>query len=93
MENTTAFGVLMELIQVLGNFVTAPIFFNLSVIHILIISFLFNMVIGILLGGVSPRAIINHTHSPERSQVIETNVNLYDKVKGAKETYTGGGSY
>ena len=55
MESTVAFSTLMDLIQVVGNFVTSPIFFNLSVIHILIISFVFNMVIGILLGGVAPR--------------------------------------
>lgn len=55
MENTVAFDTLMQLIQVVGSFVTTPIFFNLSVIHILVIAFVFNMIIGILLGGVSPR--------------------------------------
>lgn len=90
MESTVAFSTLMELIQVVGNFVTTPLFFNLSVIHILIISFVFNMVIGILLGGVAPRAFV---HNNERSQVYQTSVNAIDKAKGVKESYTGGGSY
>lgn len=55
MENTIAFSVLMELISVLGSFVTTPMFFGLSVLNILVISFVFSYVIGICLGGVSPR--------------------------------------
>lgn len=63
MESTVAFSTLMELIQIVGAFVTAPIFFNLSIIHILVITFLFNMVIGILLGGIAPRHLISISNS------------------------------
>lgn len=66
MESTVSFSILMELIQVVGAFVTAPLFFNLSVIHILIISFVFNMVIGILLGGVAPRHLVNISSSANK---------------------------
>lgn len=90
MENTVAFSTLMELIRVVGAFVDAPIFFNLSVLNILVISFLFNMIIGILLGGIAPRAFV---HNSERAQVVQSEVNPFDKLKGVKESYTGGGSY
>lgn len=63
MENTVAFSVLMELISVLGTFVTTPMFFGLSVINILVISFIFTYVIGICLGGITPRAIIHQIKS------------------------------
>lgn len=67
MENTIAFSVLMELISVLGSFVTTPMFFGLSVLNILVISFVFSYAIGICLGGISPRAITHQikTHSKE----------------------------
>lgn len=55
MEQTVAFANLMDLISFVGLFVTTPIFFGLSVLNILVISFVFNIVIGILLGGLSPR--------------------------------------
>lgn len=67
MENTVAFGVLMELISVVGTFVTTPLWFGLSVINILVISFIFTYVIGILLGGISPRAIIHQVNTHESS--------------------------
>lgn len=63
MESTVAFSVLMELINVLGSFVTTPMFFGLSVINILVISFIFSYVIGICLGGITPRAIIHQIKS------------------------------
>lgn len=59
MESTTAFSVLMDLISVLGSFVTTPLFFGLSVINLLVLTFLFNMLIGLLLGGISPRYTAN----------------------------------
>lgn len=70
MENTVAFSVLMELISVLGAFVTTPMFFGLSVINILVISFIFSYVIGICLGGITPRAIIHQikTQPKEREE-------------------------
>lgn len=69
MENTVAFGVLMELVSVLGTFVTTPFFFGLSVLNILVISFIFTYVIGICLGGVSPRAIIHQVKSHDNKEV------------------------
>lgn len=63
MENTVGFSVLMELISVLGSFVTTPMFFGLSVLNILVISFIFTYVIGICLGGITPRAIIHQVKS------------------------------
>lgn len=56
MENTTAFDVLMQLIQVLGDFITRPIFFNLSVLNILFISFILTHVISICIGGIADRS-------------------------------------
>lgn len=58
MENTVAFEVLMQLISVLGSFVTTPLFFGLSVLNILVISFIFNMVIGVCLGGINSRILL-----------------------------------
>lgn len=55
MENTVAFINLMDLIRLFGTFCTTPLFFGLSVLNILVITFIFNLVIGILLGGISPR--------------------------------------
>lgn len=86
MENTVAFGVLMELISVLGSFVTTPLFFGLSVLNILVISFIFTYVIGLCLGGVTPRAIF--TREKNSGQVREISPR-----DGAKETYVGGGKY
>lgn len=59
MESTTAFSTLMDLIAILGSFVTTPLFFGLSVLNILVLTFVFNMVIGLLLGGISPRYVAN----------------------------------
>lgn len=86
MESTVAFSVLMELISVLGIFLTTPMFFGLSVINILVISFIFSYVIGICLGGVSPR--LNFTREKSVGQVREVSPR-----DGAKETYIGGGKY
>lgn len=68
MESTVAFSVLMELISVLGTFVTTPLFFGLSVLNILVISFIFTYVIGICLGGISPRAIIHQIKTSDRKE-------------------------
>lgn len=74
MENTVAFDTLMQLISVLGSFVTTPLFFGLSVLNILVISFIFNMVIGVCLGGISPRLLISRE-----------NVNKYWYNKGQED--------
>lgn len=66
MESSVAFGVLMELISVLGSFVTTPLFFGLSVLNMLVISFIFSFVIGICLGGISPRAVIHQVKASDR---------------------------
>lgn len=69
MENTTAFDVLMQLIQVLGDFITSPIFFNLSVLNILFISFILTHIIAICIGGF-----------PSRSKNVRV-VDSYDRKK------------
>lgn len=69
MENTVAFEVLMQLISVLGSFVTTPLFFGLSVLNILVISFIFTYVIGICLGGITPRAIIHQIKTQPKESV------------------------
>lgn len=76
MENTTAFGVLMELIQVIGNFITAPIFFNLSVLNILFISFILTHIIAICIGGF-----------PDRTRNVRV-VNTHDKTKANNDSKT-----
>lgn len=66
MENTVAFTELMNLLSVVASFVTTPIFFGLSILHLLVITLIFNQVIGILLGGIAPRINFgrdNHTAS------------------------------
>ena len=58
MENTVAFSTLMDLISVLSSFVNSPIFFGISFLQILVISVLFHMLIGLLLGGIMPRSLL-----------------------------------
>lgn len=82
MENTVAFTELMNLISVIGTFVSTPIFFGLSFLHILVISLIFSKVIGVLLGGIAPRSKDNAGEVREVSP-----------RDGAKETYIGGGKY
>lgn len=61
MEQTVAFTNLLDLIRFVGLFVTTPLFFGLSVINLLVITFVFNIVIGILLGGSAPRIVYEKT--------------------------------
>lgn len=84
MENTVAFAELMNLISVIGAFVNTPIFFGLSFLQILVIVFIFNHVIGVLLGGIAPRSLKGNNSGEVRE------VSSRD---GAKETYIGGGKY
>lgn len=67
MENTVAFTTLMDLISVLSSFVNSPVFFGISFLQILVISVLFHMLIGLLLGGIMPRSLLvnreNHTNN------------------------------
>lgn len=69
MENTVAFSFLMDIIKFVGNFITAPIFFNLSVLNILFISFILTHIIAICIGGF-----------PDRTRNARV-VNGYDKKK------------
>lgn len=73
MENTIAFDVLIQLIQVLGDFITRPIFFNLSVLNILFISFILTHVIAISIGGF-----------PDRTRNARV-INTYDKTKANQD--------
>lgn len=54
MEQTTAFSGLLDLINFIGSFVVTPIWFGISFLQLLAISFLVYYVIGILLGGIAP---------------------------------------
>lgn len=54
--NTPAFEGLQDLINFIGSFVSAPIFFGISVINILVITFAIHYLIGIFLGGIEPRS-------------------------------------
>ena len=58
MENTVAFTTLMDLISVLSSFVNSPIFFGISFLQILVISVLFHMLIGLLLGVIMLRSLL-----------------------------------
>ena len=87
MENTVAFQELMNLISVIGSFVTTPIFFNLSIMHLLVITLIFNQVIGILLGGIALRVNFGRNNS------TSGDVREVSARDGARETYIGGGKY
>ena len=65
MENTTAFSILMDLISVFGTFCTSSLFFGLSILNILVVTFIFNKVIGILLGGSAPRVSLKNVGEKE----------------------------
>lgn len=68
MENTVAFTELMNLLSVVGSLVTTPIFFGLSILHLLVITLIFNQVIGILLGGIAPRINFGKDNSVSTSE-------------------------
>lgn len=96
MENTVAFGVLMELISVVGTFVTTPMFFGFSVINILVISFIFTYVIGLCLGGISPRPktvtnIDNRTLSVNQERVFHFQGNNYPGITSGGHHMLGDG--
>lgn len=76
MENTVAFSFLIDIITFIGDFVTAPIFFNLSVLNILFISFILTHIIAICIGGF-----------PDRTRNVRV-VNSYDKKKVNHDTKT-----
>lgn len=55
MENTVAFSYLMDLIDVIGSLFTTQFIFGFSILNLVVIAFLFNSVIGLLLGHIEPR--------------------------------------
>ena len=68
-----AFSSLLNLISFLGDFLTTPIWFGLSFIQLLLLSFVIHYIIGILLGGISPRTRLE--------KVNTTNNNIYADFK------------
>lgn len=97
MENTVAFSVLMELISVVGSFITTPMFFGLSVLNILVISFIFNYVIGLCLGGIAPRPknvtnnVDNRTLSVNQERVFHFDGNYYPQITSGGNHMLGDG--
>ena len=78
MENTVAFSYLMDLIEVIGSLFTTQFIFGFSIFNIVVITFLFNAVIGIMLGGISVRSKNPSDIAYQRS---ETTNNIYNGVK------------
>jgi len=76
MENTTAFSTLIDMISFIGSFITTPIFFGLSVLNILFISFILTHIIAVCIGGF-----------PDRTRNVRV-VNGFDKAKANKDSKT-----
>ena len=74
MENTTAFSTLIDMISFIGSFITTPIFFGLSVLNILFISFILTHIIAVCIGGF-----------PDRTRNVRV-VNGFDKAKANKDS-------
>ena len=95
MENTAAFTTLMDLISVLSSFVNSPIFFGISFLQILVISVLFHMLIGLLLGGIMPRSHItnvdNRVLSVNQERVLNFYANDYPAIGVGNRHLLGGG--
>ena len=46
---------LMDCISFIGDFINSPFFFGLTALQLLVLAFIAHYIIGILLGGISPR--------------------------------------
>lgn len=97
MENTVAFSYLMDLISVIGDLFTTQFIFGFSIFNFIVITFLFNAVIGILLGGIEPRAKnpsdIAYQKSSTTTPMSAGVRQVPTPFDGAKETYIGYGRY
>lgn len=86
MTETTAYSGLLDLITFIGSFITEPIWFGISFLQLLVISFIIHYVIGIALGGIAPRVPF------ERKPHVDRN-NSNDLTDSFSETYAGGGKH
>lgn len=96
MENTVAFSYLMDLIEVIGSLFTTQFIFGFSIFSLIVIAFLFNAVIGILLGGIEPRAKNPSDTAYQRSSTsnpFSSGAREIYPSDGAKETYISYGRY
>lgn len=96
MENTVAFSYLMDLIEVIGNLFTTQFIFGFSILNLTVIAFLFNAVIGLLLGHIEPRSKSPSDVAYSRSSTstpMSAGVRQIPSRNGAKETYIGYGRY
>lgn len=96
MENTVAFAYLMDLIEVIGSLFTTQFIFGFSIFNIVVITFLFNAVIGILLGGIELRAKSPSDMAYQRSNTsnpFSAGVREIPSRDAAKESYVGYGRY
>ena len=97
MVTTTAFQGLLELISVIGSFVTSKIIFGVSFLQLLIVSYCIHHIIGICLGGSVPRSSLETIAFKSRGYqgVREVNIGKYDRIAHPeiKESYKGGGKY
>lgn len=99
MENTVAFSYLIDLIEVMGSLFTTQFIFGFSILNLTVIAFLFNAVIGLLLGHIEPRAkspsdvayAKSNTHTPMSKGVRQIPSSWSDPK--AKESYIGYGRY
>lgn len=72
MENTVAFSYLMDLIDVIGSLFTTQFIFGFSILNLVVIAFLFNSVIGLLLGHIEPRSKSPSDIAYQRSSTKES---------------------
>ena len=99
MENTVAFGYLMQLIEVIGSLFTTQFLFGFSILNLITIAFLFNAVIGVMLGGIEPRAknpsdtAYQRANTSQPLKPFSAGVREIPPTNGAKETYIGYGRY
>lgn len=92
---TTAYSGLLDLITFIGSFITAPIWFGISFLQLLVISFVIHYVIGIALGGIAPRVPFERKPHIDYNNHHVSQGMVYSKdwTNGVRETYTGGGKY
>lgn len=96
MENTVAFSYLLDLIEVIGSMFTTPFMFGFSIFNIVVISFLFNAVIGLMLGGIEYRSKNPSDIAYQKSNTSEpfsAGARTISPRDGAKETYISYGRY
>lgn len=92
---------LYDLISFIGSFITSPLWFGLSVLQLMAIAFIVHFIIGILLGGITPRTSFERSFVSEKKpseNVLNHDVSQRMRspnefFSGSKEKYVGGGKY